>query len=664
MKKWQERLLAVFATLGLSDQVKANKISAEDYKKATAEYEKTYGISFADDKKANEDVETMLTAEEITELAGIMAVEETAVPKNAKEAAKTAAQAVATAKAGEEKATKEVVAAKATIEKLAGEAEETEAKVVQPIAEGAKTVMVGVLGQAPHSATHLFGIADEKMARGRWFNELTATRKPVAENITEAQRNDFNAAFSGYTTAVRERLEFLNANNLIGALDFGKLVRGEGNIDYSQLFNTAGEYIVRRTDLILAYFRSLPSVGNIFPVVSNVQNKELAPTANFGSLSQGYRVGRVFKGNVKFAAEVYSVTDLMFKYNFANLIELEKQYIGYMNREGSNVIKWTFIEWILVNFGTILISEQNVRRVCGVRVPQQNVTANPANFGADGVLRAIERVEEDLKVLPFEEFGAYGSSSILDTAEGMWDKFVESVPVADGYKLFMNARHKRWYIRAYRSKYGADADFAGANAQLVDLAPDNIVWVPNMPLNCFKMWITLPGNVENLEDKPGEMTAFIYTPEFEGVVVMSRWKEGAHVQQPGVKYSTLAELKASNFKNQFLFTNFPATELTLAASLDLSANTLFEITGTTAVTSVTGVSEDQVIKLVASAAGVVVNKSGVFSTISETFTAGASGDYIKVYPQLVDEVITVDGESVTVTKPTGKFLELARKVTV
>ena len=80
-------------------------------------------------------------------------------------------------------------------------------------------------------------------------------------------------------------------------------------------------------------------------------------------------------------------------------------------------------------------------------------------------------------------------------------------------------------------------------------------------------------------------------------------------------------------------------------------------------TTATGVATDRVITLVASASGVTVEKSGVFSKIDENFVAGAKGDYIEVYPELKDETVTIDGESVTVTRPTGKLLELGRKVT-
>ena len=233
-------------------------------------------------------------------------------------------------------------------------------------------------------------------------------------------------------------------------MDYNKMIGGESHIDYSDISNQAGEYIVRRQDLILAFLRNLPSVTNIFPRVSNIQNKEVAPGANFGELSQGYRTGKIFKGNVAFTAEIYSVVDVMFKFQFTDMIKLEKQYIGYLNRVGSDVIKWSFIEWIIVHFSSILLSEQNRRNVVGVRVPQQSVVSNPAMFAADGALRAIERVEEQNKVLPFKDLKVYTDQTILTYMQALYAYVEQIVPSMEGYQIFANEKHRRWYLQLYR----------------------------------------------------------------------------------------------------------------------------------------------------------------------------------------------------------------------
>lgn len=671
MKKWMQNVAALLVSLNLANKAKESGLTDDEVKSVLNAYKETYGVSLDEDKKANLDAsQPVLTAEEIKTIAEMTGKKPDEIPANATEAALNTAKTV-----------KEMMAQVAELQNqvnaLKKEPDTKAPAQAQAMQDGKKMAMV--CGLTAHTAGHIFGIEDEAFSRGKWFNELTASRKLSASEHTDSEMREFKEAFSAFSDRVRTRLNELNANGLIGSLNFGSMVKGESTIDYSDLKTLAGEYVVRRTDLILAYFRSLPSVGDIFPVISNVQNKEVAPTASFGGLSQGFRGGRIFKGNVAFSAEIYTVDDMMFKYNFTNMKELEKQYIGYLNREGSDVIKWTFIEWIMVHFGEILVREQNERRVCGVRVPQQAVVANPANFGADGVLRAIERAEEALKVLPFTEFGAYNANSMLDTVEGFWDKLCEILPSVSGYKLYLNARHKQWYIRAYRTKYGQDADFTGSNAQLVDLAPENIVWVPNMARNCFKIFAQMPGNIVNLEFVPGEMNVIRFTPEFEGIIAASYWKEGAHVQAPGVKYASKSDLVAADFKNQFIFTNFPISTLTITnGTIDVSGGQVFELdnhattvgegaeavtTPAANITTVSKFAEDQVIKFVAKAANDEITKAGAFSKLATGFKANAAGDFIVVYPEFEDYDVTVDGVATKATRPTGKFLELRKSVT-
>ena len=652
--------MAIAALLGFTAKVKDGKLTADEQKEIFAKYEETYGTTFAADKEANEDLppetsETQLSAEEIAEIAGFMGVETTEVPDDAKAAAQAAAKKAADEKAAKEAAEKKVV--------ILGDQEDKGTKETVKV-EGKAIALIG----HAHTATHLFGVKEDFFALSRPENALMVSDTLFVGAMNRKQREDFIARVEQYAEKVSERIEYLRENGLLGVLDFEAQIKGESHIDYTDLFNTAGEFIVRRTDLILAYLRTLPTVRNIFPMLSGVQNKMLAPTANFGELSQGYREGKLFKGVVKFAAETYKVDDLMFKYNFKDLIELERQYIGDKNKEGSSVFKWTFMEWIMVHFGIKLQNEQNVRNVRGVAVPEQNVLSNPANFGADGVLRAIERVIEERKVLPFDDYGVYDANSMLDTVEGMYDKLYEVVPDTSNFRIYMNKRHQRWYIRAYRQKYGTDADFTGSNAQMVDLDPNNIIWVPNMLINDFRIWITTVGNVILLEDKPGEMMSFEFTKGYENVLVLSRWKEGAIVEMPGIQFPTQAALKANNFKEQWLFINRPTTDLELTATVDFSTNTHFAIKnatgGAAAVDTVNGAAWDIVYKLEAGAAGAKVIKGGAFSEIKSDFTAVAAGDYIKVYAQLADVDVVIDGETVKRTQMTGKFLEYGRSVTV
>jgi hypothetical protein len=140
--------------------------------------------------------------------------------------------------------------------------------------------------------------------------------------------------------------------------------------------------------------------------------------------------------------------------------------------------------------------------------------------------------------------------TIVDYFEDFFDRVERILPSMNQMRMYANEKHRRWYTRAFREKYGLQTDFTGPRPKgLIDVS-DNIIWVPNMPANCYKVWITPARNLENYEDKPYEMVAFYFERDWEDIRVLSRWKAGAGGRQIGVQYKTLAELKASERKNQ------------------------------------------------------------------------------------------------------------------
>lgn len=650
LKKWQKRLKTLINKFGFQKKLETGELTADEQKQLFAEYEKEYGVTFEADREANEDDpdtdKNILSESDQKELANMFGE---AAPKTVPDLKD------------------KVIEQKAKIETLEKDPEpDTPVNVVRADPTGVQ-ILSRTLGHTSHTAEHLFGIANPLMARGNWFNELTVTKKGVVSSISKKQRNEFKDAFESFSSQLKARAQELEDHNMLSLLDFDKLISGTGAIDYTHLYDQAGEFIVRRTDLILAFLRTLPTVDHIFPMRSNIQNKEIAPGANFGELSQGYRKGKIFKGQVNFTAEIYSVVDVMFKFLFYDLILLEKQYIGYLNKEGSNVIKWTFIEWIMVHFGTILRNEQNRRRIVGVRTPQQKVVANPAMFAANGGLRAIQLVEDGLKVYPNKSYRTYNDSTIVDYFESFWDFHTQLLPSIEGYEMNANLKHRPWYIRHFREKYGRDTDFSGVTAGMINDVDANIKWVPNMPINNFKVWITTPGNVENHEDKPFEMLDFYFERDWEEMGVMSRWKEGSGLQQAGIQYKTLQELIATEYENQWIFTNFPATTLDAdVTTLDARLNSLFETGANTTATNISNIIKfkgDVVIRIVCGSLenATTVKKEGKFK-IKEDFVPTAIDDFIELYPEWEDYEEEIEGEMVTLSRPSGNFLELSRRV--
>ena len=676
-KETKKRSLDILAILGFKTKAERDAMTNDDWNKFNTEYKKKYGSSFQEDLEKPDETETPPAGE------GTEGTQETAISAETQQtilaalvdvAEVTGTQTPVTAPATQAEAIETFVAAlgKATqtIRKLANEPEPNKPAVVVAGNGNNLTpqILAIVLGHSASTDSHVFGIENDYFKRGSWWNELAVTGKG-RDDYNDEDATEFRSNFNRYAKELKKRSIDLYENKQIGLLDYNRMISGFSVVDYSRMDAKLGEYVVRRMDMIIAYLRTLKSVAGIFPVVSNVQNKMTAPTAFFEELSQSYIPGHHFKGAVNFDGEIYHVEDIQFKFLFEDPKQLEQAYIGYLNREGSNPMKWTLFEWCIVHFGTLLFNEQQRRRVVGTWVPRQGDFPQPAMLAADGALRAIQRVEEEMKILPFDGMKLYDQATIVDYVEELWQKIMAILPNTVGYRVYANEKHRPWYLKGYRAKYGQDNDFAGVRENIADLAPENIIWVPNMAMNDYKMWIAVPGNVENYELTPNEMYALYFQQDLEQLIMASWWKEGSGVLAPGVQFATLADLKASGRKMQYLFTNYPVIVLAAdAAVIDGSQAYEFETnenTAATALTDIENASVERVYKVICGSLTnkTTIDKSGNFSEISAAWTPGAVGDWIKLYAELKEDTVKVGGKMRKVVVPTGKFLELDRKVT-
>ena len=676
-KQTKTRSLDILALLGFKTKAERDKMTNEDWNKFNAEYKKKYGTTFQEDLDKPDEPETPLVAgsTEGTPTNIISGEMQQTILTALEDAAEvTGSSAPKTPPATQAEAIETFVTALGTatqwIRTLAAEPEPNKPAAVIAGTGSSMTPqsLAIVLGHSPSTATHVFGIENDFFKRGSWWNELAVTGKGK-DKYTDEDATEFRASFNRYGKEFKARAIELNQNKQIGLLDYNKMISGMSFVDYSNMNAKLGEYIVRRMDMIIAYLRTLKSVAGIFPVVSNVQNKMTAPTAFFEELSQAYLAGHHFKGAVNFDGEIYHVDDIMFKFVFEDPKQLEKEYIGYLNREGSNPMKWTLFEWCIVHFGTKLFNEQQRRRVVGVKVPRQGDFPQPAMLAADGALRAIQRVEEELKILPFKDMKIYDRSSIVDYVEEFWERIMGILPNTVGYRVYANEKHMPWYLKNYREKYGKDSDFTGVRENIADLAPENIIWVPNMAMNDYKMWIAVPGNVETYEDMPNEMYALYFQQDLEQLIMASWWKEGAGVLAPGVQFRTLADLEASGRKMQYLFTNYPVIVLAPDATIiDGSQAYEFETGVNTAAAVLTDIENavtERVYKIICGDVTfpTKINNTGKFAKLATAWTPKAVGDYIKVYAELEEKTVTVGNQTRKVVSSTGNFLELERKVT-
>lgn len=633
---FKERIAAVLQKLGLKEKAKGNNLSKEETDTVAATYKADYGTELEADADEWKKQEAKAAAfDNITKaLAEVMAEEEEEDDddddkdepgKEEEKPSKTAAAIVNTVKE-----------MKRSIDELAAKAQkDAPVAVVSP--------SLNIAGRA-HTSKHLFGIEHEMFSMDKRWNRVTRYGAQV-ETPSDDDARSFFADFRDYASKFAKRYNELHK---LGLITVGKL----GEVDYSALKDAGlGEqFVVRRQDELISRIVMLPSLDGIFPRRSNIQDEEVLTNAFFGEFSRSYQPGETSKGSMKLIPEKAKVHDAMFKYRIESFKWIERQYIGYMNTSGSDPIKWNMIEWLILNISTKLQQERNWRVINGYRIePETDKTGN-FNFAANGVVHTLFRYVEENKVLPFTgaDVNGYTSANIGDVFMEFVEKVANEIPNVSEYVLYANKQHEPWFKAWYTSKYGGNADFTGVQNKVPDYDV-SIVWVPNMG-NIKLIFMSVPGNIMQLENVPGEMNKISFEPRLESVWAYSVWKEGVSATFSGKKYDTAADLEEAGRADQLIFMNMPVTTVAAGATTLAAKDGPFFATSdneaATAITDISGAKEGvvYVIRCEGTANASTIAKSGKFEGITAAYTPKAKGDFLKVF---------YDGT---------KFIEVDRKV--
>lgn len=658
----KKKLMQILQTLGFADKAKNNQLTDEDWKKIEASFKEQFGVSIADELAAGERAAT-LEKERKSALDILNASAETEVKTEtiSKKDEEESRESDDKPNASLEEGVKTIVSKLEDAQKQNKILEEKMDKVAKNAAPDRPLKEVNqklaVVGPGMYAnKNYLFGIEHKMFDMDKRWNQ-------IADNIKAAKLSDpskadfkqFQSAVSEFAGSLAARYRFLKENKMLDV----KLLNAGFTNDFTELTNAklGDQYVTLRQDVLIARILAIPTVYDLFPRRYGIQDRDLMTIAYFDELSQAYQAGEVYKGGMKLQPEMGYVDDAMFKTMFGPMKELEREYIGYLNTDGSDPIKWTMIEWQLLNMYTVLVNEQNIRVIRGCFVkPETGVAGSYLNAGT-GLIYSLIRFIHENKLLTNSDsvYNDYSETTMLDAVSAFIDDVktnLDEDEELDGKFIYLNKKHIDWWKQCVRTKFGKDTDFTGVDSY-VNVVPDKdvrIKWVPNMG-NFKLMFIQTPGNLQAIEFVPGEMLAVNFDTEMEMVRVWSTWKEGFGAAFVGKTFATFAELIANNYSMQDIFMNKPAIALAAGATtLDATKGFWFlsaANAAATALTDITGAKKGVVYMLeVGSTTNTTtIAKSGKFAGITAAFSPTAVGDYIMV-----------------VMNKDGNFLELERTV--
>nr|DAM35898.1 MAG TPA: major capsid protein [Caudoviricetes sp.] len=649
----KERIQTVLQKLKLLDKAKANQLTDEEWKQIVDSYQKEYQSTLQDDLAADMATRnTPITQEQMDQVQGIL----DSIVNPGQNATQD----------GEEKPVGQTTQTPATGTDIVQLAQAVQGLVNTMQNSAAEDRPIQTVTATTTSFTgpadrtkFLFGIENPMFSMSDRWNRIAANPESAASFGAwdeETEGVSFRKQAVAFSRSLQKRYAYLHAN---GMLDAKRLAAGEFATNYEGV-NTAGvgnQYVVLRQDALIARVLTKRDLTQYFPVRYGIQDHDLVFNAFFSEVSQAYQQGEIWKGDMKLENEMGHVDDAMIKLKFGPMKELERMYIGYLNKEGSDPIKWSMIEFCILNSLETAQVEQNKRRMRGIYVKPETGVAGSYLNASTGVIYTLLRYVHEFKILPHDDeaYRSYTDADMLDAVQDFVADIITSCTEdmdIDNHVLYLNKTHQPWWIKNVRAKYGKDIDFTGPDSYKY-VVPDtnvHIVWLPylgQLPL----MFMDVPGNIQFLEYVPGEMLSIKVKEDMELIKAWSTWKEGCAASFTGRRFDSLEKLKANNYEWQQIFMNKPAVDMEAdAATVDASKG-FWQITvANTAAKAITDITNAKagvayIIECGSTENATTIAKAGKFADITEAYTPTKVGDYIML-----------------ILNSKGNFLELERQV--
>ena len=631
----KEKLMSVIEMLGFKQKFEDKSLTKDEFNSLIAEYQKKYQSTLTDDIASEQAAQK--TAQQADEFQKMLNTIQSVLNGGEPSAA-------ADDNGGQQPAQQGNATLEGILEGIKGMRADIQAMGSKPApdvpAQTVNAVPLSVNGFA-NTPDYLFGVEHSLFSMKNRWNQIAANPRAAAA-LPEVDEQVDGVAFykeaCNYAKSLKNRYQYLQQNKM---LDAAALAKGTYATNYDGVDNAGlgDQFVVLRQDALIARVLQVRDLTQFFPVAYGYQDRGLVFNAFFDEVSQAYQSGEVFKGGMKIENHMGYVDDAMIKMEWGPMKELERKYIGYLNKEGSDPIKWTMIEYQLLNTLRAAQVEQNKRRMRGIYVkPDKGVAGSYLN-AATGVLHTLLRYVHQYDLKPHNEstYRNYTQATFLVAVQ----EFIADVRASitedmdlDNHVVYLNKNHQAWWIKNVRSTYGKDTDFTGPMGAL-SVVPDTtmrIIWLPYLGQTPFMM-LHEPGNIQFLEFVPGEMLSVKMQENMEQVRAWSVWKEGTSASFTGRRFATKEEMDKNNYEWQQIFINLFAA--TITDKVD-GNNGFWQITdSTTTQTTFTDIENAK--------AGVAyciecgdetklpqIAKSGKFDSITDAFTATAVGDYIMV----------------------------------
>lgn len=287
------------------------------------------------------------------------------------------------------------------------------------------------------------------------------------------------------------------------------------------------------------------------------------------------------------------------------LQKMESSWLNFLNKEGSQPGKMSFIRFLLTELDKRARIEDRVSSIKGVYVetPEDATTPGRALSRQNGLLYQLWRAVHITKKVRAFSLGLPTTTNIVDYIDSMIKNLPDDVRGMAGLHLYLSPDWLQAYKRRYEQIHGTYSDYTGYPAHPKDY--NNINFTPLVDLTGTDvMFITFDNNIEILENIPVEKSKYTFQTLLRKFYVMADYKLGIRFVHLG---ATVKPNDPDEFKVQTVWTNnapvFKSDYFVIAYD-DLTgkpklpySNIELDAGWKTNITEVTGTYEGQIIKI-------------------------------------------------------------------
>lgn len=259
-------------------------------------------------------------------------------------------------------------------------------------------------------------------------------------------------------------------------------------------------------------------------------------------ITQGRKFGWLPKNNQVIEPEEGRIFPVQIdaQWSGAKLQEIEDSWLNFMNKEGSQPEKWSFVRFLVTELMKQARVEDRISTINGiyVKTPDNAEEAGKMINRQNGLLYQLWKAREITKKYRPFNVGAPTVANIYDylhdPVTGIIELLPKDVKNAPGLKLYME---KKWWD-AYKAKYkeinGQNMDYNGAPEYPENYSNIEVVPLIDMEGTGF-MFFTFGDNIEILENIPAEKAAFKFQQILRDLHLMADYKLGVRLIHIGRK---------------------------------------------------------------------------------------------------------------------------------